>query len=487
MKRFLTALLAAALLLPLAACGGGTADPAATTAATVATETTAAPETVPPELIPPDFGDAKYDGYEFKFLNKLLGYGIYNHEAMTVEEETGEILNDAIYGRNRKVEELFGITIREEITTGNPKSMLQTYVSAGDNAVDVVIFNNDMMLGKDYLLDWYTIPGVNLDRLWYDQNFKNELSVNHMLFPAVSWVSITHVDCTYGMLFNKRIAKDYKIDPADIYQAVRDGKWTLDYFEKITKDMAVDKNGDAVFDDKDSYAWIGLDNMFRLGSGSYWRYASKDSKDLPKHELTDQTNTMLISSLLQYGERMEQRMYNPRTDPNTGGDGDRAVFRLFLNGQGFAYIHGFGSVQQFRDMEDDFGAVPPPKYDEAQARYNLNTETTSAKPMYVMSITEDPARTGNIFEALSYYGYTDLRPQYYESMMYFKYLRDSESVEMLDQYMIPNLTYRPNYGSTSLKNTIDNALKGTAELASAIASSTAAVEKELADYVKLYE
>ena len=61
----------------------------------------------------PDFSDIELDGYEFRILNARpdsVGHMLIQLEA---EEITGEIFNDAVFARNRAVEDKLDILINE--------------------------------------------------------------------------------------------------------------------------------------------------------------------------------------------------------------------------------------------------------------------------------------------------------------------------------------------------------------------------------------
>jgi len=85
----------------------------------------------------------------------------------------------------------------------------------------------------------------------------------------------------------------------------------------------------------------------------------------------------------------------------------------------------------FREIEDDYGVLPMPKYDEAQEKY-----LTSVNPLsyiYTIPITvTDKERTTVLFEAYCYEGYNYVRPGFYEIALKTKYSRDDASAQVYD-------------------------------------------------------
>ncbi|MBO5219197.1 MAG: hypothetical protein J6C52_07195 [Clostridia bacterium] len=93
-------LLLAALLLASVGCGGG--SPAADTTAASGGDTTTAPETeLAPDLPAYDGG-----GADFTILAKMEGTetGRWTAQDVWVEDQNGEVINDAVWERNQKLE-----------------------------------------------------------------------------------------------------------------------------------------------------------------------------------------------------------------------------------------------------------------------------------------------------------------------------------------------------------------------------------------------
>jgi len=126
-KRVLSALLA---VLLLSSCGAPSANPGADgtdsvtdTTAAESVETTAPVETEPPTemekraSVKANLPDVKFDGAEFRISTK--SGTLYEINA---EELNGEARNDAVFERNRLVEEQFDVTIVPVISNLNDVS-----------------------------------------------------------------------------------------------------------------------------------------------------------------------------------------------------------------------------------------------------------------------------------------------------------------------------------------------------------------------------
>ncbi|NLE12185.1 MAG: hypothetical protein GX628_00755 [Clostridiales bacterium] len=431
------------------------------------TETTELRENLP---------EADYEGYDFCILVGMVGTKIFNNEHFWIESENGETLNDALYQRNRTIEERFNIKISEnsEKNGGNAKKDFTNAVLADALFFDTANLQNGVIPDIKYLADYHDLSYIDLDMPWWDTNVDAEQSVAGHLYYAYGWIHVTHIDPCAVMFFNKKLSADYKCP--DWYQLVRDGGYTMEAVQHGGKSVLSDLDGDGVYTDADLYPYVSLGqnsyNTWMIGGGA--SFTGKDSDDMPILTMDSERFATVFDRVYDILSDTTFK-YDPRFMPNNGGDGDAAVFRLLINDQTLFMSHGLGSVNQYRDMESDYGVLPFPKYDEAQDRYY--SAMRSEKRMLVPLTTPDTDRTGIILEAMAAEGYRIVKPSYYETMLQNKYLRDDESVEMLNVYIIPNFSSLDRFGITSITNTFHGSCsKGGMELASFIVANQASFQ-----------
>ncbi len=471
-----TLLLALLIALSAVSCGDNSIDNK-DTLANDSSETTVSEA----DELKPVLPDVKYDT-EFTILTKIEGWGIYNNEHIYVEEENADLINDAIYQRTNRVADRFGISFIEvEANDGNFDSVITQTVMANDDEYDLMVATYLPNLGNEYLVDWNELEYVDLTKPWWDQNYVDTMSINGVLCSMVGNVMITQMDSVFSMFYNKDLAEQYKLP--DLYQIVRDGDWTLPKYFELTRDITNDLDGNDEYDDNDIYAFTGLDGMSRLSSGVKLDYLVKDSDDIPQLNFSSSKLVDSVMKISEYSSLYTKDIYNPRSNKNTGGDGDAAVFRMFNSGHSLFYVHGTGSAQKFRDMNSDFGIIPTPKLDDEQENYFIEPDVT--KCMVIPTTAGDLERTSVILEALCYEGYSYLRPIYYDTMLKNKYMRDDESIEMLDSYIYPNIGYTLKSGSDTLSQVMGT-IKNSANVASTLASNQAKIEEELAKYIELF-
>ncbi|MPM74543.1 hypothetical protein SDC9_121531 [bioreactor metagenome] len=86
---------------------------------------------------------------------------------------------------------------------------------------------------------------------------------------------------------------------------------------------------------------------------------------------------------------------------------------------------------QYRSMDDDYGILPVPMYDEAQGEYKSFIHD-SYNVFCVPTTCEDVEKSAFILEAMAAEGYRYITPAYYEIALKKAYARDDKMSQMLD-------------------------------------------------------
>jgi hypothetical protein len=284
-----------------------------------------------------------------------------------------------------------------------------------------------------------------------------------------------------GIGFNKSVAAAHDLE--DMYKIVDEGKWTFDFMEAISKEVAKDLNGDSVWDKSDMYGWTsnfstGIDAMKEAFGLSI---IEKDEKGLPHFTVTtDKTVAVLdrVGSFFKnhYGFMAEANMDN---DANLMFSEDRALFLAFR----------MEVVTDLREMDTDFGIIPYPKWDEAQETYG-STVQDGATVFLVPQTIDDPEFVGIITEAMAAESYKSVVPAYYDVVLKTKSSRDEDSARMID---LIRDTVKIDFGyihSTALEGAghlfVNQVRNYTSTIASAFKGIEKAAQKKLDKIVEFY-
>jgi len=428
-KRILAALLAALMLFTCAACSES-APAAETTAASSAAPETTVP-TVTETTVDPNApldnlpADLKFSGMSFRTIqqNTIL--------PCTTEEETGEIINDTLYARNRTVEERFEVDITpvrlEDYTaiTG----IISASVQAGSDDFDLVLGQmfrtaNDAL--KGLFADWNKIPHIDLAQPWYTKSIQ-DAAVGDRLELINSDFCMAYCQQTWLMFFNKTKAKDYGLTE-NMYQIVNEGRWTIDMLNNLTKDVYADLNGDGTRDKDDFYGFAGTLGDCLLAAfmyGADTRLISLDENNVLSQPIMEERAVDLLTKM--------GALFVTNTGSMKHANALSATRRgLFPKGNYLfeAMMVADLTSTAMREFEDEFGVLPLPKYDEEQKEYYTVVDGGS-DILTVLKTAQNTELIGAMVEALSSESYKTLIPVYCEIALEQKGTRDKESIEML--------------------------------------------------------
>ncbi|MHB1152360.1 MAG: hypothetical protein ACYCWE_03660 [Eubacteriales bacterium] len=427
----LTALMLLSVLMSCSTGSGNSKETSglADTADTSAQETTQ----LYPDLPAQDFG-----GYEFKFLTRTLAAAYadwieWDHRDIYAESISGDVINDAVFARNTKIEDKYNITISEN-SLQDFSGTVTKMVSAGDDSYDVVsphISEFPALAQKGPFVDLLSVPNIDLEKPWWDQGCLRDLSVLHKAFVMEGDLLILDNDAMEVMIFNKGMLVSNNLE--NPYDIVNSGEWTFDKLIEMSQAVSKDINGDGkMYIQDDEFGCIlqaDSTPSFIVSGGD--KLCSKDpDTDAPvitfgsdrSYRITDLINKMLADN---------DHFVHLHRYENKFPIYDEQVKMFSENRALFSWIR-MRIVERLRGMETDFGIIPLPKLDAAQPNYITNNNGPTGAGVAIPVTASDLERTGMILEDLSAESRYTLQPAYYEINLRGKFARDDESQDMLD-------------------------------------------------------
>ncbi|MCL1792999.1 MAG: hypothetical protein FWG34_03930 [Oscillospiraceae bacterium] len=390
-------------------------------------------ETEAPE-IQPDLPEADFGGYEFTFLVRMIDdahWYPYNPREIYAEEENAEPINDAVYRRNRYVEDKYNCSIKQN-QTPNYAGEMQKTVKAGDDIYSVyyaAVVDLTSPAANGFFCDLFEIPHLDLGAPWWDRNAVKSLSIGRRLFFATSDLMIVDNDSTSTLVFNKKLIQEHALE--NPYELVRGNKWTLDKLIEMSRGVAQDLNGDGIMDYNDKFGFVGYRNAaFSLVHAADVWIAQKDKDDMPYFTLnTDKFFTVFDKACdLMY----DAGSYNIHHLEGKFPEIYKISAQMFMEDRSLFYWILLHDIFDFRDMESDFGILPLPKYSGDQKEYYHEVNHYHGHALAIPVSVSDQERTGIILEALTAKSRYTLLPAYYDISLQRKFSRDEESREMLD-------------------------------------------------------
>ena len=447
MKKLLSALLILSMGVCFAACGGGgggsaSGGPAQADAGGV-TETVTQRTFI--DKLPADL-DLGGESVRILSLDKGQAGDFY-------PEQSGDVVEDALYERTVAVEERLNVKIEPtpiNVEFTDYLAAVRKILLAGEDAYDAIYmwqYDFAPLAVDGFFLDLSDAPYLDLSQPWWAVDYMKTVSVNgnrvYFLFGDYTLSMTGKMTC---FMFNKDMYTDVVGDPNGLYETVLSGGWTYDKLMSVMTGYYTDTNGDGVKDTGDrygmtfSYGASVIEYMIMAMDG---RFSARDENGLPV--LTGATERVMESIDRVIALKDSDPFYYNKDAPiNTD--------KTFLAGH-LGFVGGdIEDTSYFRAMEDEFGVIPYPKYDEAQKNYITNIHD-------MVMMTALPANCKKVetvcaaMEALCAEGYRSVSPVYYEIALKTKYVRDDVSCQVIDllhDTRHADFAYVYNYGLESV-------------------------------------
>lgn len=438
MKRFTSTLLLIAMLTSLAACGSGADETQTTDPVTTSGETTTAAD----------------DGYESDDLPSDLKFGgetihilyrgredVANYDLLG-QENSGDIVFDAVYNRNVKVEER--LDVKFEYTAGpagwsDANKFFTTTLMSGAEGVDLIWTSGNTLVANGHNASFRDLNDseyLNFEKPWWNYDAMKEMSLDgktiSFLYGNLMLIGLRQTGLMY---FNKNLFTDFWGDPNELYQLVLDGKWTLDKFNGYCKGIYSDLNGNGKADeDADRFAFMISSNDQE--SITHFEYATdistykRDKDNVPVIDMSDD-RSMTIA--LRFCDIISKTNTDICFAAHTFDD--TSLYDAFAEGRTLFLPQRFyaATISQLRNMKDEYGMIPYPKFDDEQKEYtNLihNSGTMAGVPIAVSDERFDMVTAA--LEALASEQHRSVMPAFYELALKTKYSRDEISSQVID-------------------------------------------------------
>ena len=433
MKRLLTILLLASLLL--SSCANNTETSPENTpdapAGDSLTDAPAAEEAVPEteeELPAPaveDMGGAvltvlNYTPESFNWANTL----------MFADELNGETLNDALFERERKVEELYNCSL-EELASGSVVSDITNSVTAGDANFDAaMLFDASVtnILQQGLSLSWGELD-LDLTKPWWDSAATEQYNFKGIQAAVSGAFSLYNYSTRHCYVFNEDIMNAVAPE-VNLFDEVREGTWTVDRMYELGALAVLDLNGDGTMtagDDQYGIVSSVTRHYSALLAGANVKYIDRDDEGalyfaIPGSEFA----VSVVSKLVQLNTGND--IYTSGTNDIGGG----AESSIFYNNRALFIAAYVGEAARMRDIEFNIGIVPSPKYTAEQEQYYSLVEGGAQTVLPKTLGTDARHKTAVLLDAFGYYSFVESIPAYIDQVLMTKVARNEDSSEMME-------------------------------------------------------
>lgn len=408
------------------------------TAAT-GTDTAVAPEEEDP-LIDDIEEHVEILAEENNFKGKSFTWIGNGYQAPEKEEEIGDVQSDAMYFRQRDIEEMFEIDwnnyLPEDLEDKGLDPITEAVrqdVLAGAGAYDAgygMSFTCSALIATNSLMDMSEFTTVDLDMPWWTQSLRDTYSIAGALYLLNGPILTCHYQDAASVLFNKVVAEDYGID--GLYDLVKSGEWTFDKMFEIASVIPENIGGSGAyrFGDPDAVSMLIAQGITITKFDENGVPYIEDAIDKTIVDIADKycrifgDDTLTVNTKGSFAghnyENFEEKYGYDRYEDMFADD--RILF-LFIPTDEAAWL---------RIHEVQFGILPMPKANVSQENYISYATPVSAFDVFTPKTTKDPTVTDVILEAMAALGYKYFKPVFYDTMLKSRMVYDYESKDMVD-------------------------------------------------------
>ena len=370
-----------------------------------------------------------YDYEDFVFLIRDNDEALRDQNVADVTDSS-TMIDRAIYTRNVDLQELFKVNfvfIKEK--EANFEAAVNATALFGDNAYDVVI-GEGRSIFKGILLenyaDWNELEYVNLDGAWWNQTARDEWTTfSGKLYAMNGDLCYQTVGNAHCMFFNKTILSNAGITSP--YDQVYNDTWTQETFMETVKEAyeSMDHSGTGKLgSDNFGYAtqvWRGPVHVF-YSTGLSMINKTEDGnyeigwKNEPCYDVFENYRALLFDTGYAY------YLYGSASDVRNAFASETVAF----------FDDGVKCAMEFKGTGTDFGIVPYPKATaDVDGYYSMLGSGTNTFAVLRDLSAERMDRASVMLEAMACYGYTDVMPFYYETILSYQAMQDEDSLNML--------------------------------------------------------
>ena len=371
--------------------------------------------------------DVDYEGKPYTILTRASASA---HDVMPRfdhDEITGEPVSDAIYNQIDTVEDKFDVKVGY-YASNSADIDLANAAAAGDNTYSVMIYSNQGLadlVTRNLFLDLNELTYIDFSQPWWNDSYKENLTIGGKTYCGFGDLFFeAAINNVHLMYFNKDKCDNYGIEYP--YQAVYDGKWTMDYVQKMVSGVHTDLNGDGVYDERDEWGLVQspIQSSIMFYTGGF-KIMSFDDEGYPYLDMYSDEFVTFYEKLFQFDYETPEIWTNSQDqeDPN---------FEMFVEGNVLLSSHFLTVTSTLREVEFEVGILPYPKYYEEAEYINWPTGGNFLMGVPSVSAPEDYDFIGIVTEALAAQGHKYVRPALYEVTLQGKLARDKESQDMLD-------------------------------------------------------
>ena len=379
-----------------------------------------------------------FGGTEIKILQKDT-----SEKEMYAEREKGELINDAVYQRNKYVENYLGVKLKYESAPASVsaydqfESRVKTAVSSGYDMYHIIsnyTYHASTLIQEGAFLDVNGISAdqnkIDLDKRWWNQSFHKESMINDKIYLLAGDITTTAIDWAEVLFVNNELLDDYLDMTSDeLLEMVYEMDFTYETFLDFVHEFGNGK-------ETGTYGFTGMRNSYSIDGmimGMAMDLTYRDSKGYPNLSINTKKNADI-------GERLRELFQTDKAAECEGSmistfSGGNSLFMCYLLEE---------AGKSLRSTTIDYMVIPVPLYDEFQEEYRIVPQDNVSSLSILVHVTTNINAVTTTLEVMGSESYINLRHCIQEKCYKQRYLRTAPKGKMFD-YIVDNIYYDFGY------------------------------------------
>ena len=365
---------------------------------------------------------------------------------MDVEKTTNDTLSDAVFYRNTTVEDRLGVEIKQvaqncnmsTVSTWNSTLRNSVLTKSGDyDAAAIYASQSSALATEGIYYNVLDLPYVELSKPWWNKSIINETELFDTVYFLAGDIAISQTAWGVTLFFNKNLFDEfYSTQNINLYDEVRAGTWTVDRMFELTSNVWVDEDSDGVISDGDTF---GFQYAHSDGDGAMDAWVTAMGIDITTMVDGYPELTFYNEHTIEAYEKLK-KLHLENAGTLVGGG--NTPMQHFIAGNQLFTRQFISSGKDMRNMADDYGVVPLPKFNAEQEEYRT-IAANIASFVVVLSTVEDVEKVGATLELMAAESYKQVTPAYFDTVLKGKYSDSPDDAEMYDK-ILNSFTY--NFG-----------------------------------------
>ena len=272
MKRTLSAILALLMLLGIVCAAIGCSNPVEEQEETANTTAASVAESDIEEVTTESLYDS--NGYlkdeldpTLNFNDEVVNIFAWEHTLpeFYVEEQSGNIVEDAVYTRNANTESRLGVKLEFTFAKGNSSAFkefcktVSNSIDSGEGAYDLIgcyLRSAGVLTLENKLLDMLEVNHLDFEKPWWSSTLLDLNTINNRLYFISGDIASTLIYQMMFIVYNNDLGEEYNLtNPQEI---ALEGKWTQELLFQMASGIYKDLDADGKKSEGDSYGLFSI-------------------------------------------------------------------------------------------------------------------------------------------------------------------------------------------------------------------------------------